>query len=201
LCRGSKEEKAEIEKQRNLEADIVSVMEALRAFGDGQASQFAGASTPNQQLSGSPAGALRASNGDQASLFADASARIARLREDSIKERRPESQRVLERALGGILAFTVETGGQLMDQGQNRTAEFYFELGAIAHPDSTWPPLLLAKCHANLGDKKAALRDLKRAGEAGSTIAELAEFVKANPKLAPLMDTPEFRKLMDGTSQ
>jgi hypothetical protein len=88
-----------------------------------------------------------------------------------------------------------------MDQGQNHIAEHYFELGAIAHPDSSWPPLLLAKCHANLGDKKAALHDLKRARETGSTIAELAEFVKANPKLAPLMDTQEFRKLMDGNSQ
>jgi len=198
---GAKEEKAEIERQRNLEAEIFRIMEALRASRDGQVSQFAGASTPNQQLSESAAGALRASSGDQASLFADASARIARLREDSIKERRPESRRVLERSLGGILAFTVETGGQIMDQEQNRTAEVYFELGAIAHPDSTWPPLLLAKCHANLGDKKAALRDLERARENGSTIAELAEFVKANPKLAPLMDTPEFRELMAGASQ
>lgn len=169
---GAKEEKAEIEKQRNLEADIFRVMEALRASG-----------------------------GEQVSLFADVSTRIHQLREDSIKERRPESRRVLERALGNVFAMGMETGGQLMDQGQNRTAELYFELGATAHPDSTWPPLLLAQCHANLGDKKAALHDLKRAREAGLTIAELAEFVKANPKLAPLGDTPEFRKLMAGTSQ
>jgi hypothetical protein len=170
--KGAKEEKAEIEKQRSLEADIYGDMEALRASG-----------------------------GDQTSPFADASTRIQQLREGSIKERRPESRRVLERALGGVLAMAVETGGQIMDQGQNRTAELYFKLGAIAFPDSSWPPLLLAKCHANLGDKNAALRDLKRARETGSTICELAEFVKANPKLAPLMDTPEFRKLMAGNSQ
>ena len=49
--------------------------------------------------------------------------------------------------------------------------------------------------------KAAALRDLKHAREAGSTLAELDDFVKANPKLAPLADTPEFRKLVGTTSQ
>jgi len=169
---GAKQEKTEIEKQRSLEADIVRVTAAMRVAG-----------------------------GDQASLFEDASNRIRQLRESSIKERRPESRRVLERAAANIFAMAMETGEQLLDQGQSRTAELYFELGAIAHPDSKWPLLSLAQCHAMMGDKKAALRDLKRAREAGSTIAELAEFVKANPKLAPLMDTPEYRKLVAITSQ
>ncbi len=168
---GAKKEKTEIEKQRSLEADIVRVTAAMGAAG-----------------------------GDEASLFENASNRIRQLRESSIKERRPDSRRVLERATANIFAMAMETGEQLLNQGQSHTAELYFELGAVARPDSRWPPLSLAQCHATTGDKKAALRDLKRAREAGSTIAELDEFAKANPKLAPLMDTPEYRKLVAVTS-
>jgi len=167
VLKGAKQEKTEIEKQQSLEADIVKVTAAMRA-----------------------------AVGDQDSLFADASNQIRQLRESSIKERRPESRRVLERAAANIFAMTVETGEQLLDQGQSRTAEFYLELAAVARPDSKWPLLSLARCHAAMGDKKAALRDLRRAREAGSTTAELDEFVKANPKLAPLTDTPEYRSLV-----
>jgi hypothetical protein len=169
---GAKQEKAGIQKQRTLAAEILSIFDAIRTAG-----------------------------GDQFFQFTDASTRIHQLREDSNQERRPESRRVLERTLGEVFVSAMEAGEQLLDQGQSRTAGFYFELGAAAHPDSTWPHLSLAQCHAISGDKKAALRDLKRAREAGSTIAELDEFVKANPKLAPLRDTPEYKKLVAGTPQ
>jgi hypothetical protein len=169
---GAKQEKAGIQKQRTLAAEILSILDAIRTAG-----------------------------GDQFFQFTDASTRIHQLREDSNQERRPESRRVLERTLGEVFVSAMEAGEQLLDQGQSRTAGFYFELGAAAHPDSTWPHLSLAQCHAISGDKKAALRDLKRAREAGSTIAELDEFVKANPKLAPLRDTPEYKKLVAGTPQ
>jgi poly(3-hydroxybutyrate) depolymerase len=169
---GAKQEKAEIEKQRSLEADIFKVTAAMRDDG-----------------------------GDQASLFEDASNRIRDLRERSIKERNPDSRRALERAAANVFVISMETAQQLLDQGHSHTAELYFELGAVARPDSKWPPLSLAECHAAMGDRKAALRDLKRARETGSTITELDEFVKTNAKLAPLMDTPEYRKLVGVTSQ
>jgi hypothetical protein len=169
---GAKQEKAEIEKQRSLEAGILRVMDTLHT-----------------------------ASGDQILQLADASNRIHQLREDSNKERRPESRRVFERVLGEVFVVAVETGWQLLNQGQIHTAELYFELGAVARPDSAWPFMSLAQCHAIMGDKKAALRDLKRAREAGSTIAELAQFVKSNPKLAPLVDTPEYQKMMAAPSQ
>lgn len=169
---GAKQEKAEIEEQRSLEADIFRVTTAIRDGG-----------------------------GDQASLFQDASNRIRELRERAIKERYPDSRRALERAAANVFVISMETAQQLLDQGQSHTAELYFELGAVARPDSKWPPLSLAECHAAMGDKKAALRDLKRAREAGATMAELDEFVKTNAKLAPLMETPEYRKLVGVTSQ
>jgi hypothetical protein len=168
---GAKQEKAAIEKERSLEADIFRIMQPLRDSG-----------------------------ADRTSALADASARIHQLREDSLKERRPEPRRISQRVLGEVFVMAMETGGQLLEAGQSHTAETYFELGAVAHPDSPWPFLSLAKCHAIMGDKKAALRDLKHAREAGSTVAELAEVVKANPKLAPLLDTPEYRKLVAGPS-
>jgi len=167
---GAKREKADIEKQRSLQADIVRVTAVMRAGGS-----------------------------DQAAMFEDASNRVRQLSERSKNERNPEMRRVLQRVAGDIFVMYMETGEELLEKGQSHTAELYYELGAVARPDSKWPPLSLAQCHAMMGDKKAALRDLKRARDVGSTVAELAEFVKGNPKLASLMDTPEYRKLV-GTS-
>jgi len=90
----------------------------------------------------------------------------------------------------------IETGGPLLDAGDYAAAESYFELAAEARPDSTWPYLALARCRASMGDKKEALRELKRAREAGVSPSELAQFVKTNPKLAPLADDPKYQELI-----
>lgn len=47
-----------------------------------------------------------------------------------------------------------------------------------------------------MGDKKEALRELKRAREAGVNSSKLAQFVKTNPKLAPLADDPKYQELI-----
>ncbi len=167
---GAKLEKADIEKQRALESDIITIIQSLRDAG-----------------------------GDRPSLLSDASNRIRQLRENLNKERRPEPRRVLERALGSTFVMLMETGG-ILETGDGRTAAMYFELAAVARPESSWPHFSLARCHAITGDKKAALRDLKHAREAGATPAEVSEFVKADPKLAPLIDIPEYQKLLTGTS-
>jgi hypothetical protein len=168
---GGKQEKADIEKQHALEAAVFRIIPSLRDAG-----------------------------GDRTSLLMEATTGIGQLRDDLRRERRPEPRRVLERALGGIFITAMETGRPILETGDGRTAALYFELGAAALPDSAWPHFSLAKCHALAGDKKAALRDLKQARAAGSTAAEVNDFVKADAKLAALMKSPEYQKLVGGTS-
>jgi uncharacterized membrane-anchored protein len=126
----------------------------------------------------------------------DALMRMRHLREDTLKEKRPETRRVLERAQNGLFVALIETGGPLLDAGDCAAAESYFELAAEARPDAPWPHLALARCHASLGDRKGALRDLKQAREAGFSSNDLAQFVKTNSELAPLADDPRYRELL-----
>jgi hypothetical protein len=166
---GAKQEKTEIEKQRALERDIYRITDALRISG-----------------------------GDEDSLRTEARTRIHSLRKDMLAEKRPERRRILERTVGGLFIAMQENGRQLMDDKQYRAAESYFQLAAEARPSWSWPHTSLAQCHALMGDKKAALRDLKRALETGLSAAGLTELVKSSPKLAALMDTPEYQKLLTG---
>ena len=166
---GAKQEKAEIEQQRRMEQDIFRIITS---------------------------GLRDASQEGRNSLRMDALMRMRHLREDTLKEKRPETRRVLERARGGMFVSMIETGGPLLDAGDYAAAESYFELAAEARPDSTWPYLALARCRASMGDKKEALRELKRAREAGVSPSELAQFVKTNPKLAPLADDPKYQELI-----
>jgi len=168
---GARQEKADIERQHALEAPILSIIQSLGDAG-----------------------------GDKASMVADASNRIRGLVEDARREKRPESRRILERALGNIFVYAMETGSPLLDKGEARPAAPYFELAAIAHPEWSWPHFALAKCHAITGDKKAALRDLKAAREDGATATEVADFVKENPQLALVAAMPEYQKLVASPS-
>jgi hypothetical protein len=132
----------------------------------------------------------------QKTSLEEARMRIGRLREDALKERRPETRRVFERARSGVFAALVEAAAPLLDAGDYRAAEPYYDLAAQAYPDIPWPHLALARCRATLGDNKGALRHLREARQAGATSSELADFVKNNPALAPLAANPEFQKLL-----
>jgi hypothetical protein len=164
---GEKREKAEIDKQHALEDEI------FRATG-----------------------AIPGGGGDLNALRAEATNKVHALREDVRNEKRPEARRALERVLGSVFVGSMETGSQFMDRGDYHTAEAYFSVAAEAVTGWAWPYLSLARCHAMQGKKKDALRDLKLARENGATAAELAEFVKGDPKLASLVDTAEYQKLV-----
>ena len=129
----------------------------------------------------------------------DARLRIVRLRGNALEERRPEARRVLERARSGVFAALVEAAAPLLDAGNYRAAEPYFELAAEAYPGVPWPRLALAQCRAAQGDNKGALRHLRAARKAGGTPGDLTDFVKKTPALAPLAASPEFEKLVAPT--
>ena len=163
----AKQERAGIDKQRALETDIVRTIQSLQNAGEARDSQLM-----------------------------DASNHIRQLREELRKERRPESQLVLKRALGSIFVVAMEAGSPILEKGDARAAAHYFELAATAMPEWDWAYMSLASCHAITKDKKSALRDLKQARQAGVSPAQIREFVKADPKLAALVDGPEYQKLV-----
>jgi hypothetical protein len=163
---GLKQEKAEIERQHALENDVLAAMQVFKSGSDLQ------------------------------TLTATAQGQTRRLWEDMLNEKRPDVHVVLQRAVGDIFIHGLEIGGNMIEQGQYRTAEAYLSVAAEARPDRPWVFLSLAKCHAAMGDRKTALRDLKRATETGYSAKQLTEFVKSDPKLAPLADAAEFQKLL-----
>jgi len=163
----AKQEKADIEKQRALETDVVKTIYSLSG---------AGAERDTEVM--------------------EAKNRIRQLRDELRKEHRPGSQVILKRALGSIFISAIEAGSPILEKGDGRGAVPYFELAAVAIPESAWPYFELANCHAITNDKKAALRDLKQARENGASATDLVEFVKGDPKLAVVMDSPEYQKLV-----
>jgi len=166
---GAKQEKTDIEQQHALEDGILRILESIGGGG-----------------------------GDQLTLAAEASTRIRQLRDDARNEHRLQRRRVLERALGGVFVSAMETGTSILKRGDAHTATRFFEIGAIAAPESAWPHFSLAKCHAITGDRKALLLDLKHARDAGATAADLSAFVEADPKITPLLDAQEYRNLLKG---
>lgn len=167
---GAKQEKADIEKQRALETDVVRIIQSLHDAG-----------------------------GEKMSQQMDASNRIRELRGELRTGRNPGARLVLQRALGSIFVAAMEIGSPILEKGDGRNAAPYFELAALAMPEWAWPHFALASCHAIANDKKAVLHDLKQAREAGATGADVSEFVAANPKLAFLVDNPEYQKLLKST--
>ncbi len=163
----AKREKAEIEKQQLLQADILGVTNRIRT---------------------------ELFNRD--ALQGEAEAQIRRLREDAGKEARIDTRRALERAQEGVFIAMMETGGSLLEAKDYASARLYLELAAEARPDSSWPHVSLARCLLLLGKRKDALRELKRARKTGLSAAALTELSRQVPELAPLAGDPEFQKLL-----
>ena len=164
-----KQEKAGIEKQRALTDEIATSINGLGS-----------------------------TDGERNVLLSDIALRVRRIRKDMLKENRPENKLILQRVLGGLFIMCMETGGPMMEQRNYLKARMYFEIAAEARPDSAWPFLSLAQCDGAAGDTKSALLDLKNALQAGYSIHQLTTFVKNNPKLTPLENTAEYKKLIAG---
>jgi hypothetical protein len=166
-----KEEKSGFEKQAGLEASVLGMMDALRA--------------------------------PQADLFvlrSNVEARVRALRRELEREPQPQKRWPLQRVLGSLFVRAMAEGEPLADGGHLEDAVSYFTLATEARPDRAGPHLSLARCHAALGDSKGALRDLTHAVEKGVSAERLSQFVKNDPKLAPLAESDGFRKLLTSAS-
>ncbi len=135
----------------------------------------------------------------QAALSAILS-QVRELQERLIKEKNPSEKRVLQRTLGSVFIMSMETGGAILQKGNPANAQPYFQIAAETSPDSSWPFLSLARCHAARGNKKDAIRDLKRAIEIGYPLDSLTDFVKKDPNLAQLALTGEYKAMVTSTA-
>lgn len=167
---GKKREEQEIQEQWRLEGEVTAVAQV--------------------RTEGSPGGTGEMDWMDQVR------GSVQRLRESTEREKKPEKRRVLERARAGVFARLIETGESAMETKDLRRARMYLELAVEARPDRPWPHISLARCLVLMGDKKEALRSLKRARDAGLTAQALANLPERIAEFAPITNDPEYQKLL-----
>jgi tetratricopeptide (TPR) repeat protein len=109
----------------------------------------------------------------------------------------PARKQAIERGLASAFSFTAESGQQAMLKKDYLSAKDMFQAGETILPDSAWASYLVATAAAQLGEKKQAIQELKKALEKGMTNAKALEdsafdrirgdegFKEISAKLAP----------------
>jgi len=178
-----KSEAKEIDEQLRLQNEVMSLVGQMR--------------DPNREEPNNDQASNRQTPGmDGGDPETQALNAIRRMREQTAKEKRPEKRRAFERATGGVFIGLLETGQSALEANRLNLARTYLQLAAEARPD--WPRvhLTLANCLTRMGDRKAALRSLRKARDAGLSGQELANWSKQTPEMEALSSDPEFQKLI-----
>lgn len=81
----------------------------------------------------------------------------------------PARKQAIERGLASAFAFAAESGQQAMLKKDYLAAKDMFQAGEIILPESAWASYLVATADAQLGEKKQAIQELKKALEKGMT--------------------------------
>jgi tetratricopeptide (TPR) repeat protein len=112
------------------------------------------------------------------------------------KSSSPARRQAIERGLASAFAYAAETGQQAMLKKDFISARSMFQAGEVIQPESAWASYLSATACAQLGEKKPAIQELKKALEKGMTnpksledaafdrIRNDAEFKEISAKLA-----------------
>src|SRR5438270_6243039 len=115
---------------------------------------------------------------------------------DKKESSNPSRRQAIERGLASAFAYAAETGQQAMLKKDFISAKSMFHAGEIILPESAWASYLSASASAQLGEKKPAIQELKKAMEKGLTSAKAlddaafdrirndAEFKELSAKLA-----------------
>jgi predicted esterase len=164
---GAKREQQEIEEQSQMQAGILRELDSLREENSPETNQ-------------------------RAQLAQD----IADLQRRAQAEKNAQKLRVLRRALGAVYIGAMEDGQTLYDSHDATHALVYFELAAIAAPDSANPLRAIAMARATNGDRRGALDALRRAETKSTNRLEFAAWLKSEPAFAKIRDTAEFRTLL-----
>jgi hypothetical protein len=105
-------------------------------------------------------------------------------------------KQAIARAMASAFSFAIESGQQMMLKKNPIRARTMFEAGEVIQPESAWASYLVATAEAELGLKKQAIEDLKKAMAKGLTSATAlddnafdrirndAEFKELSAKLA-----------------
>ncbi|MBZ5493873.1 MAG: hypothetical protein LAO76_23380 [Acidobacteriia bacterium] len=91
---------------------------------------------------------------------------------DKQESSNPARRQAIERGLASAFAYAAETGQQAMLKKDFISAKSMFQAGEIIQPESAWASYLSATACAQLGEKKPALQELKKALEKGMTSAK-----------------------------
>jgi hypothetical protein len=81
----------------------------------------------------------------------------------------PARKQAIERGLASAFSFAVESGQQAMLKKDFLAAKDMFQAGEVILPESAWASYLVATAAAQLGEKKQAIQQLKKALEKGMT--------------------------------
>jgi dienelactone hydrolase len=84
-------------------------------------------------------------------------------------------KQAIERGLASAFSFAAESGQQPMLKKDYMAAKDMFQTGETILPDSAWASYLVATADAQLGEKKQAIQELKKALQKGMTNAKLLE--------------------------
>ncbi len=103
----------------------------------------------------------------------------------------PAMKHAIARALASAFAFAIENGQQLMLKKTPIPARTMFEAGEVIQPDSAWASYLVATAEAELGLKKQAIEELKKAIEKGMTSASALD----DPAFDRIRNDAEFKEL------
>jgi predicted esterase len=168
----AKREQQDIEEQSRLSTDISSGLAALRQ------------DSPNH-----------------ADARSQVEQQISQLRARTQREKNPQELRVAKRALAGIFVEAMQTGQERLEAKDLSHARTYFELAANADPDSVWALSRVAVARAMEGDRKGTLDALRHIKEKAEDPAAFSAWLNEEPAFAKLRDIPEFRALLEPTSQ
>ncbi|HEX3091581.1 MAG TPA: hypothetical protein VHW72_03095 [Candidatus Angelobacter sp.] len=88
---------------------------------------------------------------------------------DKKESSNPARKLAIERGLASAFSYAAESGQQAMLKKDFLAAKDMFQAGETILPESAWASYLVATAHAQLGEKKQAIHELKKAMEKGMT--------------------------------
>jgi dienelactone hydrolase len=118
------------------------------------------------------AGINQASSENRASFVTQLNAAVNDVYRDSRQARDPASRQAISRGMASAFAYAAETGQQAMLKKDYFHAKDMFQAGETILPESAWASYLVATAHAQLGEKKQAIQELKKALDKGMSNAK-----------------------------
>ena len=87
----------------------------------------------------------------------------------------PALKQAIARGMASAFSYAIENGQQLMLRKTPIPARTMFQAGEVIEPESAWASYLVATAEAELGQKKPALEELRKALDKGMTNAKALE--------------------------